>query len=245
MLSAALASGSVNTEPAVANTATAAGREDRSATVVSNRLPRSGKLRQALLCCPPDSDAAVLEAQLRRLGMHVTQQWPLPDGSGSEGDTLLLLAVTLENAAQVSRLAARHTGLVLGLIDTGEARLLERLGTLGLHGVLLRPYRFAALQAQLSVAMASHSYQARLHDKVQHLEAQLRARRVIEHATRILMVIHEIAPHEAYERLRSLAMSQRQPLAEAAQMLVRQSAAITDNKNACPSEVDGQADPAA
>lgn len=216
--------------------------------------PRNKPLKQALLCCPVDADAAVLEAQLRRMGLHVAQQWPLPEAISPAADTLLLLSVNLESQAHVSRLAGAHTGPVLGLVEGAEARLLERLGSLGLHGVLLRPYRYAALQAQLSIALATLAYQARLQDKVQHLEGQLRARRLIEHATRVLVVIHEIAPHEAYDRLRRLAMSQRLTLVEAAQALLGQAAAVSDNagmagvadnENACPSTREGQAKPLA
>lgn len=196
------------------------------APVAASAGATAGLNRGALLILPDDADAAVLEAQLRRLGYWVQRQWPMPDTLDVQAPAwrVLLLPVRAESLAQVGRLAHGHDGMTLGLLDAPEVRTLEKLGALGLHGAVFKPFRIAALQAQLAIAQAHEAYRRRLLDKVAHLETQLRARRLIEHATRILMVVHEIGPQQAYERLRKRAMSQRLTLVEAALQLVERAA---------------------
>ncbi len=179
----------------------------------------SAPARNALLAHPNDADAAVLTAQLRRLGWQVQQAWPLPADAPAPG-TLVIVAIDDHNLAEVGRWLLGHEGVALGVLLSQHVRLVEKLGDLGLVGVLSRPLRLLALQAQIEVAEAQMAWVRRLQRKAAHLEVQLRARRTIEHATRILMVARDLGAESAYELLRSRAMSERRAITDMASEII-------------------------
>ncbi len=182
---------------------------------------QTARPRDALLVHPDDADAAVLAAQLRRLGWRVSLAWPLPH-KAPVPESLVVVAIADDNIAEVGRWLAGHDGVVLGVLLDQHTRLVERIGELGLAGVLARPIRLATLQAQVQIAQAQLAWIRRLQGKASHLEVQLRARRTIEHATRILMVARDLGSEQAYEALRSRAMAERCAITEMASRIIDQ-----------------------
>jgi len=180
-----------------------------------------GELRstRVLVVHPPDQDGDVLVRQLRRIGCNVRTVWPAPARLSDDVDVVFLLVERAGSAAAPPREAASGPALV-AIVEYENPTILRGLLDSGAQAVLAKPLHAAGLLSTLVLARAQAAYERRLQTKIHKLEEQLRARRDVERATRLLMHIKQLSEVEAYELMRSQATRLRLPLAEVAARLL-------------------------
>ena len=81
------------------------------------------------------------------------------------------------------------------------------------HGVLIRPLRAAGVLSSLVLALSLRGYEQRLIGKVSKIEENLKSRREIERATRIIMETRKVSEGDAYQFIRKQATAKRVSIA--------------------------------
>ena len=180
-----------------------------------------GELRstRVLVVHPPDQDGDVLVRQLRRIGCQVRTVWPTPARLPEDLDVVFVLIERAGSTAAPPREAASGPALV-AVVEYENPTILRGLLDSGAQAVLAKPLHPAGLLSTLVLARAQAAYERRLQTKIRKLEDQLRARRDVERATRLLMQIKQLSEVDAYELMRSQATRLRLPLAEVAARLL-------------------------
>lgn len=174
---------------------------------------------RVLVVHPTDQDGEALVRQLRRIGCEVRSAWPpparLPDGP----DVVFLL---LERAGSdvLPWRAGDGDPALIAIIDYENPTLLKGLLDSGALAVLNKPIRATGVLSTLILARALHAYDRRTQAKIRKLEDQLRTRREVERATRLLMQLKGLSEPEAYELMRSQATRTRLSLGEVARHLL-------------------------
>jgi AmiR/NasT family two-component response regulator len=168
---------------------------------------RSLRRSRLVLFHPKDAEGDLLLARLKRLIPHSEMNWPLPERLPATADIVMALTDAPEHH-QPDWLQG-YDGVLVMIVDSEKPAVLDALLAAGAHGIVTKPIRPKGVAAVLAVAVAIHSHIARLQGKVQHLEENLRARRVIEKAARILVTRKGITEDQAYEVMRRRAMDKR------------------------------------
>lgn len=166
---------------------------------------------RVLVAHPPDADGDVLIQQLRRIGCQVRSIWPPPPRLPKDLDAVFLL---LEKAgSDVLPWRSRETDPpLIAIVDYENPTLLKGLLDSGAVAVLNKPIRATGLLSTLVLARALNAYDRRMQVKIRKLEEQLRTRREIERATRMLMQQQGISEAEAYAFIRGQATQSRSSL---------------------------------
>lgn len=86
--------------------------------------------------------------------------------------------------------------------------------------VLARPFTANAIKASLVMGYSQFRYERRLRSKAAKLEENLRAVRAIERAKTILMSTRSVSSEEAYQFIRSQAMTRRVSVSQLAEAIV-------------------------
>lgn len=180
-----------------------------------------GELRntRVLVVHPPDQDGEVLVRQLRRIGCQVRVAWPAPSRLPDDIDVVFLLIERAGSTVAPLRDAAAGPTLV-AIVEYENPTTLRGLLDSGARAVLAKPLHAAGLLSTLVLARAEASYERRLQTKIRKLEDQLRARRDIERATRLLMQLKHLSELDAYKLMRSQATRLRLPIADVAARLL-------------------------
>jgi AmiR/NasT family two-component response regulator len=160
-----------------------------------------GPLRDALL------------AELRRCGY---------DTDLAENPALVVVIVAAARDEEALATMAALACPVVAVIAESDERMqtAKAVALAGARGLLELPLRKGALAAQIGLATTAVGHQRRLENKVLLLERTLKSRRQIEKATLVIATVRGITQTDAYELLRSTAMSKRITMAEAAQSYI-------------------------
>ncbi len=171
---------------------------------------------RVLVAHPPDADGDVLEGQLRRIGCQVRSAWPPPSRLPEDLDAVFLL-VEKSGSDVLPWPSAEGGPALIAIVDYENPTLLKGLLDSGALAVLNKPIRATGLLSTLVLARALNAYDRRMQAKIRKLEEQLRTRREVERATRMLMQLKTLSEAEAYEWMRSQATRLRQSVGEVAQ----------------------------
>ncbi len=174
---------------------------------------------RVLVVHPTDPDGEVLVRQLRRIGCQVRSVWPPPSKLPDELDAVFLLVERAGSEALPWRAADSDPPLI-AVVEYENPTLLRGLLDSGAHGVVNKPIRATGLLSALVLACALGAYDRRMQTKIRKLEDQLRTRRDVERATRLLMQLKGLSEAEAYELMRSQATRSRLSLGEVAARLL-------------------------
>lgn len=174
---------------------------------------------RVLVAHPPDADGEVLTRQLRRIGCQVRNAWPAPSRLPEDIDAVFLLLERAGSGVLPWR-AGEADPVLIAVVDYENPTLLKGLLDSGALAVLNKPLRATGLLSTLILARALHGYDRRMQGKVRKLEEQLRTRREVERATRLLMQLKGLSEAEAYELIRGQATRSRLSLGEVAQQLL-------------------------
>jgi AmiR/NasT family two-component response regulator len=107
-----------------------------------------------------------------------------------------------------------------------DADLIERAAAEHILAYLLKPVRMDSLKIQIAIAMRRFEEFAVLRMEADHYRQTLQDRKLIERAKGIVMKKAGVEEHEAFERLRKLAIEKNKKLVELAQMIVTTESAL-------------------
>ncbi len=184
------------------------------------------KLKVAIIH-PPDADGDELVAQLARIGCMVDVFWPeaqaLPPECG-----LVLLAVRPETLS-ISYPWIGTTGAppIIPVITFENPVTLEAVLQLGAFATIASPVRAFGLLTAIAVTL-SQSRAMRVREKyIERLEKKSADQRVIHKAILILMESRSVSEEQAYQLLRSQAMSRRENIEAVAAQILRAQAVLS------------------
>lgn len=184
------------------------------------------KLKVALIH-PPDADGDELVAQLARIGCMVDVFWPeaqvLPPECG-----LVLLAVRPETLS-ISYPWIGEAGAppIIPVITFENPVTLEAVLQLGAFATIASPVRAFGLLTAIAMTL-SQSRAMRIREKyIERLEKKSADQRVIHKAILILMESRSVTEEQAYQLLRSQAMSRRVPIEVIASQILRAQAVLS------------------
>lgn len=164
--------------------------------------------KRAVIIHPPDNDGRLLLRHLRRTGMTAELMWPAPMHFPADTQFAVVL-VDRDQPGVSAKLFDEFAGVSIAILDAESPTILETLLASNVQGILTKPIRNFGILAQLTLAASRHGYLHRLADRIAHVESNLRARRIIEKATTVLMERQGIDSDAAYETLRREAMKRR------------------------------------
>jgi AmiR/NasT family two-component response regulator len=165
---------------------------------------------RVLVVHPPDPDGEVLVRQLRRIGCPVRSLWPPPSKLPDDIDAVFLLVERAGSDAPDGGPA------LIAVVEYENPTLLRGLLDSGAQAVVNKPIRATGLLSTLVLACALAAYDRRMQTKVRKLEDQLRTRRDVERATRLLMQLKGLNEADAYELMRGQATRSRLSIGEVA-----------------------------
>lgn len=170
---------------------------------------------RVLVVHPNDPDGEVLVRQLRRIGCQVRSIWPPPAKLPESLDAVFLLVEKAGSDAVPWR-AAEGDPPIIAVVEYENPTLLKGLLDSGAQAVVNKPVRATGLLSTLVLARALGAYDRRMQAKIRKLEDQLRTRRDVERATRLLMQMKGLSEPDAYELMRAQATRSRLSLGDVA-----------------------------
>ncbi len=170
---------------------------------------------RVLVVHPEDQDGEVLVRQLHRIGCQVRTVWPPPTHLPEDLDAVFLLVERSGSEVLPWRAGASDPPLI-AVVEYENPTLLKGLLDSGAVAVVNKPIRATGLLSTLVLARALGAYDRRMQVKIRKLEDQLRSRREIERATRLVMQLKGLNETDAYELMRSQATRARLSLGEVA-----------------------------
>lgn len=168
-----------------------------------------------------------LRAMLESMGHTVV-------GEADNGETALALARSLQpdlvivdimmpgmDGIELSRrLAKERIAPVLILTAYSEEAMIEGADRAGVLGYLVKPFREADLAPAIQMAISRYREMRAIETQMINLEREIKARRTIGRARRVLAQKLSISEEEAFRRLVSTAESTGKPLAEVAEAVL-------------------------
>ncbi|MFT5535185.1 MAG: AmiR/NasT family two-component response regulator [Burkholderiaceae bacterium] len=184
------------------------------------------KLKVAIIH-PPDADGDELIAQLSRIGCMVDVFWPeahvLPSECG-----LVLLAVRPETLSiSYPWIGVAGAPPIIPVITFENPVTLEAVLQLGAFATIASPVRAFGLLTAIAVTL-SQSRAMRVREKyIERLEKKSADQRVIHKAILVLMETRAVTEEQAYQLLRSQAMSRREHIEVIAGQILRAQAVLS------------------
>jgi two-component system, response regulator PdtaR len=168
-----------------------------------------------------------LKAHLERLGHSVVGQ----ASTGSEAMSMyrehvpevVLLDIRLngDDGIEVARQLLRERRCPMVIVSAySDRELIERAGSAGVFGYLIKPVNGEALQAQIEVAVRRFDEQERLAAEKRELEQTLETRKLVERAKGIFMKRLGLEEHEAHKRLQQESQKRRISIGELAKRII-------------------------
>jgi two-component system, response regulator PdtaR len=160
---------------------------------------------RVLVVHPNEGDGADLVRQIKRIGCQVEAIWP-PPAVLPPCDVVFFL---IGDVPDISWLGSQVEAALIAILSSESPTLLKALLDSNAHGVLIRPLRAAGILSSLVLALSLRGYEQRLIGKVSKIEENLRSRREIERATRIIMETRKLSEGDAYQFIRKQATAKR------------------------------------
>lgn len=165
---------------------------------------------RVLVVHPNEPDGADLVRQIKRIGCQVETVWPPPAVLPACDAVFFLIG---GDSPDISWLGSQIEAALIAILDSENPTLLKALLDSNAHGVLIRPLRAAGILSSLVLALSLRGYEQRLIGKVSKIEENLKSRREIERATRIIMETRKVSEGDAYQFIRKQATAKRVSIA--------------------------------
>ena len=185
----------------------------------SDRLIREIRNTKVVVVHPRDEDQGILSHQLRRIGCQVSEAWPLEQASLEGADAIYFLADP-DQSTKFIGLSDWHQSALIAIVSYENPLVLQAITNIGVHGVMTKPIRSIGVLANLLIALCIFKYEGRLNARIAKLDETLKARRMVERATRILAEHQDITEDDAYALIRTEAMSKQLTVSEMANSII-------------------------
>lgn len=166
---------------------------------------------------PPEAERDELVRQIKRIGCQVVETfWPPPALLPPCDALFFLIAKTPDS----SWLTGGAEPALIAILASESPTLLKALLDSNAHSVLVRPLRVSDVLPSLVLALSLHGYEQRLIGKMSKIEENLKSRREIERATRIIMEMRNLNEDDAYQSIRKQATTKRVSIATIAASVI-------------------------
>ena len=162
---------------------------------------------------PEGAECDVLVNQLKRFGCLVQVLWPCPSSPPKEAEVIFVL-VPAEHGNTHFWSVVDCDALIIALAEYENPTVLKGILDINAQAVINKPFRSTGILSTLILARANRGYQDRLLVKVKKLEENLRSRREIERAVKLLAERHGLTDIQAYEQIRRQATQKRISISE-------------------------------
>ncbi|MBN3787358.1 ANTAR domain-containing protein [Burkholderia sp. Ac-20353] len=168
---------------------------------------------------PDDDDCAALCKQLLRIGCRVSTMWPPPPVLPARADVVFYL----EDPAGAHRhrwLVEPCTAVRIAVIAYENPVVLDAIAASNAHAVVTKPIRTFGILASVFVARTLARYEEKLLARIAKLDDTLKARRIVERATRVLSARLDLTEEAAYAAMRAEAMSRQMSISAMAESIL-------------------------
>jgi AmiR/NasT family two-component response regulator len=166
---------------------------------------------KVLVVHPKDRERNELVDHIRRIGCRVEAVWPPQDGIPPETDIVFVLfrqdALTTALLKALSERSSQVT--LIGIVEFESPGVVEAVVRAGTSAVITKPIRAFGLLTSMIVAHSLSQKDKIYTDRIQKLETKLLGLKRLEKAKSILMSARSMTEEEAYETIRSRAMTRR------------------------------------
>ncbi|RJG27454.1 ANTAR domain-containing response regulator [Massilia cavernae] len=190
-------------------------------------MTRRFSLLRTVVVASADDSASVLRTRLLDAGCEVLATLA-PDAALSGHLARLRPALVVLDAASDARslpaLVAGAGGAaripVVVFTDDDSEPSIEAAMAAGVSAYVVAGMQSVRLRAVLQVALARFRHEQKLHAELSDARHKLAGRKVIDRAKGILMARHKLTEDQAYQKLRTMAMSKNLKLEDLAQRLL-------------------------
>jgi response regulator NasT len=160
---------------------------------------------------PKDRECDELVAQIRRIGCHVEGSWFPQAEIHLDTDVAIVLfrQDVLNNAALKSISDKTAASTLIAIVESESPAAIEVVVRAGAKAVITKPIRAFGLLTSIIVARTLSERINVSSERITKLESRLAGLKKIEQAKSILMTKKGLSEQEAYDVLRSRAMSKR------------------------------------
>ncbi len=184
------------------------GREPGRDARPIKRASQEPSFLEVIVVAADDDQTRFLIRELQRLRARVRHVWPMQEHLPADADIVFCdyspdLPRRLQWAPGDSRAA------LVVILPTNEELDPNALCNATPQAFISKPFSVNAIVAAYFLSNSQFRYERRLRDKIDKLEDNLRAARMVERAKAILMASRHIAEDEAYNLIRRQAMDRR------------------------------------
>lgn len=184
----------------------------------SSQRPRVTEIAIAVMV-ERDDHGDHLIRELQRLRANVRHVWPLPSQIPLQFDAVFC-TLTRDLPQRIPWVPGEPSSALI-LVDDGKSALdLELARNCAAHGMLHYPATARMIQSVLMMARDHFQYERRLRGRIDKLDENVRAMRVVERAKALLIRLKNISEDEAYQFLRKQAMEKRVTIAAVATAVI-------------------------
>jgi AmiR/NasT family two-component response regulator len=172
-----------------------------------------------LLLHPQDGDGLTLLGQLRRIGAHVDMDWPPPREIKS-GIDLIFLAILPDVEEIDYPWLHQKPPPIISVTSFESPTIIDEALRIGVMGMLTAPIHANGLLTALIMALHHSKQYKKNAERFARMESKMAHARFVEEAKNIFMRMHDVSESEAYELLRSQAMTCRLPVEDIARDII-------------------------
>lgn len=188
-----------------------------SYSVTGSILARKLKVGVVL---PDEEDRGMLMNHLKRMGCQVQGFWPVPKRLPTFADLIFLYLQPKVRDPYEGWKWAENIPLV-AVLPYESPSFIDYALKLGAQAVLVTPIRPSGILSAIVISMQRFRESRRQADHIKKLELKLKGVMQLAEAKAILMQMYKIHEADAYEILRSQAMSKRITVEEMSQSIIQ------------------------
>ena len=188
--------------------------------VLGNKLLRKLRDLKVAVVHPRDVDGENLIRQLQRIGCRVNHFWPAPNHFHEQIDVVFFW-MNQEVSESHPLLIDERTFALIAIIGSENPTLLEAVIAANANGIVNKPIQPFGILAALANAYTLFRYEKRLINRIEKLDNNLKTRRIVEQATKILCAKMGVGVDEAYAVIRREAMNKQISLAAMASAIIK------------------------
>lgn len=177
------------------------------------------KKPRVLLLHPQDGDGLTLLGQLRRIGANVDMEWPPPHQITNDID-LIFLAILPDVQEIDYRWMQQQPPPIISVTSFESPAIIDEALRIGVMGMLTAPIHANGLLTALIMALHHSKQYKKSAERLVRMESKMAHVRFVDDAKHVFMRMHQLSESEAYELLRSQAMTCRMPIEDAARDIV-------------------------
>lgn len=185
-----------------------------------NKLLRKLRDLKVGVVHPRDVDGDNLIRQIQRIGCRVKHFWPSPEYLNEKIDVIFFW-MNQEVSVNHPLLADERTFALIAIIGDENPTLLDSVIAVNVNGIINKPIRPFGILATLANAYTVFRYENRLLNRIEKLDNNLKTRRIVEQAAKILSVKLSVEADEAYAVIRREAMNKQISLADMANAIIQ------------------------